>query len=135
MQARVLMPLSSTCEAFAWLKHSRLATCTPCVPIFKHGDPSLVNNYRPISLLSLLSKTLERYVHNHYLAHIAPQLYRMQYCFLKGRSTVTQLLAVYQDIIEGLAEGKETDISIWTLAKLLTKCRTLLLSVNYLSSA
>ncbi|CAB3993888.1 Hypothetical predicted protein [Paramuricea clavata] len=73
-------------------------------PVFKNDDPSLVNNYRPISLLSLLSKTLERCVHNHCLAHISPQLYRMQHGFLKGRSTVTQLLAVYQDTIEGLAE-------------------------------
>lgn len=34
------------------------------VPIFKKGDPSEVGNYRPISLLSLISKILERIVHN-----------------------------------------------------------------------
>ena len=33
-------------------------------PILKHGDPSSVLNYRPISLLPLLSKLLERIVHN-----------------------------------------------------------------------
>ena len=33
-------------------------------PIFKSGDPSLVSNYRPISLLSILSKCLERFIHN-----------------------------------------------------------------------
>ena len=90
-------------------------------PVFKNDDPSLVNNYRPIFLLSLLSKTLERCVHNHCLAHISPQLYRMQHDFLKGRSTVTQLLAVYQDIIEGLAEGKETDIIYLDFSKAFDK--------------
>ena len=34
----------------------------------------------------------------------------MQHGFLKERSTVTQRLAIYQEMIEGLAEGKVTDI-------------------------
>ena len=34
------------------------------VPVFKSGDPAVVGNYRPISLLSLVSKALERIVHN-----------------------------------------------------------------------
>ena len=34
------------------------------VPVFKAGDSTEVNNYRPISLLSLVSKVLERVVHN-----------------------------------------------------------------------
>ena len=33
-------------------------------PIFKSGDSSDVSNYRPISLLSLISKLLERCIHN-----------------------------------------------------------------------
>ncbi len=45
----------------------------------------------------------------------------MQHGFWKGRSTVTQLLAVYQDIIEGLAEGKETDIIYLDFSKAFDK--------------
>ena len=33
-------------------------------PVFKKGDAGLVNNYRPISLLSLVGKLQERLVHN-----------------------------------------------------------------------
>ena len=32
-------------------------------PLFKSGDCMLCNNYRPISLLSVLSKILEKNVH------------------------------------------------------------------------
>ena len=34
------------------------------VPIFKSGDPSLLSNYRPISVLSFFSKTFEKMVYN-----------------------------------------------------------------------
>ena len=33
-------------------------------PVFKSGDPSSVLNYRPISLLPLISKILERIIHS-----------------------------------------------------------------------
>ena len=39
-------------------------------PIFKKGDASLVSNYRPISLLSLVGQLLERVVHSALLDHI-----------------------------------------------------------------
>ena len=39
-------------------------------PVYKAGDPSLVSNYRPISLLSLPSKILERIVHNKLLDYL-----------------------------------------------------------------
>ena len=39
-------------------------------PVFKSGNKSSVANYRPISLLSLPSKLLERIVHNRLLHHL-----------------------------------------------------------------
>ena len=61
-------------------------------PVLKKDDPCSVNNYRPISLLCILSKTLERCVFNHCYSHISPQLYHLQHGFLQGRTTVTQLI-------------------------------------------
>ena len=40
------------------------------VPIFKGGDPSNFNNYRPISILSTLSKLFERLMYNRLLKFI-----------------------------------------------------------------
>ena len=40
------------------------------VPVYKSGNPKLVSNYRPISLLSLPSKLLERIVHTRLMQHL-----------------------------------------------------------------
>lgn len=40
------------------------------IPLHKAGDPSDPSNYRPISLLSVLSKPLERFVHQHLLDYL-----------------------------------------------------------------
>ena len=38
--------------------------------VYKDGDPKLVSNYRPISLLSIPSKLLERIIHNKLMNHL-----------------------------------------------------------------
>jgi hypothetical protein len=60
----------------------------------------LYSNYRPISLLSTISKTFERCVYNHCYPHLSPRFYHLQHGFLRGKSTVTQLLHVYQEILD-----------------------------------
>ena len=50
-----------------WRTHS-------IVPIFKSGDKSLVNNYRPISLLCDISKAMECLVFNKIISHITARL-------------------------------------------------------------
>ena len=92
----------------------KLANVTP---VFKKDDPSLASNYRPISLLSIISKTFERCVYNHCYPHISPRFYHLQHGFLRGKSTVTQLLHVYQEILDHLAGGKEVDAIHLDLSK------------------
>ena len=58
-------------------------------PIFKSGDTKVVSNYRPISVLPVLSKILERAVHNQlyeYMEH-NDLLSDCQFGFRKKRST------------------------------------------------
>ena len=63
-------------------------------PIFKSGDKTSVRNYRPISLLSLVSKILEKLVYNSIVDFITP-ISINQFGFLRGCSTLQQLLIFF----------------------------------------
>ena len=80
------------------------------VPIFKKGDKSHVNNYRPISLLPIVSKVFERCIVNHVYPFLSPVLHNLQHGFLKNRSCTTQLLKVYHSIGTILDRGGQVDI-------------------------
>ena len=101
-------------------------------PVYKKDDPTLVCNYRPISLLCILSKVMERCVFNHCYHHLSPFLYHLQHGFLRERSTVTQLLEVYHNILNSVASGKEVDIIYLDLSKAFDKVshNLLLLKLN-----
>ena len=84
----------------------KLANVTP---IYKKSDPSKPQNYRPISLLSCLGKIMERCIHK-YLYNFLIQnniLTSSQSGFMKGDSTVNQLVFIYNDICKALDDGKE----------------------------
>ena len=70
------------------------------VPIPKSSQTSDPSNYRPVSLLSILSKLLEKHIQSHLLDHLAdncPLSDKQWGFFLKGRSTTGALLsAVYR---------------------------------------
>ena len=63
-------------------------------PIFKKGSRSLAENYRPISLTSVVCKLMEVFVKRVIMQHQTDQklLSPKQYGFISGRSTSTQLL-------------------------------------------
>ena len=61
--------------------------CTHCItPVHKSSNKSFVNNYRPISLLCILSKVLEKLVYNKILFYLENSFTKYQYGFLPGRS-------------------------------------------------
>ena len=98
------------------------------VPVYKKGRKDCVENYRPISLLPLVSKVLERCV----LARVRDHLYHFispaQHGFLPGRSCVTQLLTALDQIGEHLDTGKQTDVIYLDMSKAFDKvCHPLLL--------
>ena len=90
-------------------------------PVFKRDDPTLAKNYRPISLLCILSKVLERCVYNHCYHHLEPQIYDVQHGFMRGKSTTTQLLDVYHDVLDSVASGKQVDAIYLDLSKVFDK--------------
>jgi len=78
------------------------------VPIFKAGDSSSCDNYRPISLLSSISKILEKHIANQLVNHLEQNklLYEHQYGFQKNKSTVHSLLHLTNYVARELNERK-----------------------------
>jgi len=87
------------------------------VPVFKKGDPTQTNNYRPISLLPIISKILERLIYNKIIPFIRPKLTNMQHGFLARCSTSTQLLTVFSRINNILDTRTQTDVIYFDLSK------------------
>ena len=90
-------------------------------PVFKREDPMLAESYRPISLLCILSKVLERCVYNHCYYHLEPQIFDVQHGFMRGKSRTTQLLEVYHNILDSVANGKQVDAIYLDLSKAFDK--------------
>ena len=80
------------------------------VPVYKKGCRKSAENYRPVSLLSIVSKVLERAVIDNIYEVLLPQLNVLQHGFLRGKSTVTQLLSVFNEISSHLDESGQTDV-------------------------
>jgi len=71
-------------------------------PIFKKGVRTDASNYRPISLTSIISKLFESIIRDHIvnIFDVNKLFSSKQYGFIKGRSTVLQLLRILDDWTE-----------------------------------
>jgi hypothetical protein len=80
------------------------------VPIFKSGNPTLCDNYRPISLLSALSKILEKAVACRLVNHLKYNklLNENQFGFQEGFSTVHHLLKLTNHVTKEINKKNYT---------------------------
>ena len=78
-------------------------------PIYKKDEKSLPSNYRPISLLSSLSKAMERCVHKHLYNYVIDDdlITPLLSGFKQGDSTSFQLIHTYHSFCEAVDSGKE----------------------------
>ena len=76
-----------------------------------------ITNYRPISLLSLVSKIAEHCVFAHFFSFITGNIYPLQHGFVKGRSTITQLLDTVHRIKNAIDQGVHTDVAFLDFSK------------------
>ena len=68
------------------------------IPLHKKEDILEPKNYRPVSILSPLSKVLERVIHDqlyHYLS-VNKIIHPSLHAYRKNRSTLTALLQMYE---------------------------------------
>ena len=70
------------------------------IPIFKSGTKFDTNNYRPISLLPIFSKLLEKLMHNRLYSFLATNkiIYDSQFGFQKNKSTSHSLIEIVEEI-------------------------------------
>ena len=77
------------------------------IPLFKKGDKTLLENYRPISILPAISKIFERImfnqIHNHFSMHNL--FYSGQYGFRANHSTQFAALELIDRITQYLDQG------------------------------
>lgn len=84
------------------------------IPIYKKGPKTEIENYRPIALLSVFSKVIEKVVHDRTTAFINKFkiLSNSQNGFQKGKSTSNAIQNVIEEIYEKL-ENKEQCVGIF----------------------
>jgi hypothetical protein len=105
-------------------------------PIYKKGKKQDINNYRPISLLSIIDKILEKFFVNKIIKFFETYkvLNKAQFGYTKNKSTTDLLIEVNEKITIGLNQGKYVGIILIDLQKafdtfdqkiLLKKCQNL----------
>ena len=89
------------------------------IPIFKKGPRYEPLNYRPISLTSVPSKQMERILCKALMSYLETccLLSPHQFGFRSGRSTMDQLLLVYETVSKHRDRGLATDVILFDFTK------------------
>ena len=79
-------------------------------PILKSGPIHLVENYRPISLLCIVSKVLEKIVHKKLVDYVLNSISDSQFGFLHDRSSLQQLLIFFKLLTNRVSNKSQVDV-------------------------
>ena len=89
------------------------------IPIFKKGDRTITDNYRPVSLTSICSKILEHIIYSSIFCHLNEFniLCERQHGFQTGKSCETQLITTINDFANCLNENSQIDCILLDFSK------------------
>ena len=95
------------------------------IPLFKKGSRNKSENYRPVSLTSVICKLLERLIKDHTVDFLVKHnlLNSSQHGFLKARSCLTNMLCFLEDITKWIDVGSPIDIIYLDFQRLLLKLK------------
>ena len=113
-------PISQICNLS--IKYSKFPTdckIAKLKPLFKKGSKTTPKNYRPISLLPLISKIIEKIIHDQTQIFLDENniLYKYQSGFRKSFSTDSCLSYLYNKIATGFESGLFTGMILIDLQK------------------
>ena len=93
--------------------------CAKVTPLYKGGDRHTVGHYRPVSLLPLPSKIIEKIVHNRLSVFFYDNnvLDPKQGGFRKGHSTIETIANFTNDVFNGINNGVLTTACFIDMAK------------------
>ena len=84
--------ISTWSYSLEWKMHKIIA-------VHKSGDKTSVKNYRPISLLCIVSKVLERLIYDKIINTVSKCITQYQFGFQRNTSTLRQLLIYFNQLI------------------------------------
>lgn len=87
------------------------------VPVHKKDDKGDVENYRPISLTSLVMKVFEKCIRKELLSQCEQYLDVRQHGFVNEKSCTTQMIPFTHDIAVNLNKKEKTDVIYFDFAK------------------
>ena len=93
------------------------------LPSSKKGQKYDASNYRPVSLTSVVCKTMEHIVCSLLMLHASQHnlFYKLQHGFRDRRSCETQLIEFVDDIVNNIQDGLQTDVCVLDFSKAFDK--------------
>jgi hypothetical protein len=87
--------------------------------VFKKDSPGILKNYRPISLISIVGKVMERCVYKHIYNFLLKNrsISSNQSGFTPGDSAINQLLYITNEFGKALDDGKEVRVVFCDISK------------------
>ena len=101
-KSRGARPPSLNATLVMWKNHM-------ITPVFKSGNRSSVTNYRPISLLCVTPKVLEKLVNQNIIKILRPQFSPHQFGFSSNRSCLHKLLIFVSNVIQAINSKSQLD--------------------------
>ena len=89
------------------------------IPLHKKGDKNNVDNYRPISIVPLFGKLIERILKDRLTSFFEKNnvFCESQFGFRTGSSTTKAVLKVLESVVGGLERGEHSVLSLCDLSK------------------
>ena len=81
-------------------------------PLFKSGSRSQAANYRPVTLLNIIAKVLEKCIYDDIYLHCLSQYSNAQHGFMRGRSVFTIQVPFLDRLYKNL-DSKCNDLSVF----------------------